>query len=111
MYVKAAGQARLYEHDSMVLLDTIIINRGKKAILAKRLTDFKGAFSEALQPGSYLLRVHFPFPDEESAIFKETNFTIPEPNDSGAPPSLLNQYKQEGIKEWWRCSNYWVIRH
>ncbi len=99
MYVKAAGQARLYEHDSMVLLDTIIINRGKKAILAKRLTDFKGAFSEALQPGSYLLRVHFPFPDEESAIFKETNFTIPEPNDSGAPPSLLNQYKQEGIKE------------
>ncbi len=98
MYVKAAGQARLYERDSMVLLDTIIINSGKKAILAKRLADFKGAFSEVLQPGSYLLRVHFPFPDEKNALFKETNFTIPEPNDNSTSPStsLLKQDKQEG---------------
>ncbi|MCP3678145.1 MAG: hypothetical protein GY721_11305 [Deltaproteobacteria bacterium] len=70
----------------MILLDTIVLNSGKSAILAKRLTDFKGTFREALQPGSYLLRVHFPFPDEENALFKETSFTIAEPNDSSAPP-------------------------
>ncbi len=101
MYVKAAGQARLYDRDSMVLLETIVLNSGKKAILAKRLTDFKGIFKKVLQPGSYLLRVHFPFPDEESALLKETKFTIPEPNDSGTPPSppFINQYKQEGMKE------------
>ncbi len=71
----------------MVRLNTIVLNSGKRAILAKRLTDFKGTFREALRPGSYLLRVHFPFPDEENSVIRETTFTIAEPNGSGASPS------------------------
>ena len=91
MYVKAEGEVRLYEKDSMILLDTIILNRGKKAILAKRLTDLEGNFSQPLQPGSYLLRVLFPFPDEKNLLFKEKRFTIPEPDESEtSTPTLSN---------------------
>ena len=91
MYVKAAGEANLYEPDSMILLETVALNATKSAIWAKRLTNLTGTFSQPLKPGSYLLRVLFPFPDEENLLLKEARFTIPEPelNDSETPTPVL----------------------